>query len=764
MKKSFLTVLLFTFALILSADERVKYVFLIIGDGFGVNQRFVTETLEKRKLEISKLPVSALTGTLNAFSSVTDSAASGTAIACGEKTYNSSIGLDVNGRPLVSIARRLQSRGFSIGIISSSHLTDATLAAQYANQAKRSMYDEIGVEMSKSAFDFFGGADVLGSKTLEHLKNASYCVITEKELTPEALSAKKLYLRSMPYTSWDSHEEQGARLSLADYTRISAEKLSSNPNGFFILVENGMTDKAGHANDIAWAYREVLALNEAYLAAHAFAEKHPGETLIIVTADHETGGLEIRENFDPAKLALLRAQKAKSPAIADMVREMLAKKTPASSVTDSLQTLIGLDSAPFTPEERAKLEKELNKEKPSATKLVLAAMKIRDSRIGLEYTTSGHSDKKIWTNVEGAGSELFCAPLENADIYHLIYRAVLGEDASERQYAVERTARVAEYKVTLPYREKSKKTGDITFSALADGTFTSVADGKKFTLDYPDISGQVAFEVFKGTDFYLVDFENKSRETAFFVYPKLKAKVFGNGTWCVFKPSAQGAFYVYDAERPNWKGSELADFRFLIRPGEKSSFLISRKAQPLADGKTPRLITVAESSAAYNAFPKSVPLHLSVPSIDAAPVIDGVADEAVWRNIEPVKLVGASSKKVAAQNITVRTAVDSACRNMYIFADIEDSEITSQERKRDEAVYDDDALELFLGSYGHKTYYHVIVNPSGSVYDARSGAKDWNAGFTSKTVRTPKGWSLEMAIPLSQFDFKAMLSQHLFHG
>lgn len=115
-----------------AAKKDVKYVFVLIGDGFGPNQRIVGEQASGKTLAMNTLPCSVPTGTNNVNGDVTDSAASGTAIACGVKTYNGAIGVDANKGKLTSLAKNLKEKGMSIGIISSCAITDATPAAQYA--------------------------------------------------------------------------------------------------------------------------------------------------------------------------------------------------------------------------------------------------------------------------------------------------------------------------------------------------------------------------------------------------------------------------------------------------------------------------------------------------------------------------------------------------------------------------------------------------------------------------------------------------------
>lgn len=414
------------------AQAEIKYVLLFIGDGFGPAQRELTETLLGRKLMMSTLPTAARTGTDNYGGTVTDSAASGTAIACGVKTNNGVIGMDHELRPVASLAARLKERGFKVGLVSSSPLNDATPAAHYAHQPSRSMLDEIAAEIPATGVDYLGGAALAGNAEASYamLQDNGYTVIAANDALTRLPDSDKVYAVAQPFTRWTT-EQASSRPTLAEHTRAAIAQLY-NPDGFFLMVENGHTDYAGHSNDAGKLIHEVVALDEAVQAGLAFQALHPQETLLIVTADHETGGLNI-DQMKAALLPLLRLQKQEIGAIAGEARQRLkdSKLTTAAGLVEFFEDQLGLAQQPFTAAERQTVITALGGTDADQSGLaehlddgLRAAFRCRDARLGIAYTTGGHSGAKIITNAAGPGCELFAEPLENSDIPQRIEKAM----------------------------------------------------------------------------------------------------------------------------------------------------------------------------------------------------------------------------------------------------------------------------------------------------------------------------------------------------
>lgn len=293
------------------AAESPKYVFLFIGDGMGIPQRMATdlflETEGKEKLLINRLPAYGVTTTRSANSLITDSSSAATAIASGVKTNDGYVGVDTEFKPLETIAEMAKKKGMMVGIVSSVSIDHATPASFYAHQASRNSYYEIAMDLAKSGFDYFGGGafmDPDGKKSKEPVGNAydaakasGYSIFVGKEaFATVAKGAGKVFAynerldrsKALPY-SIDTKPED---ITLAEFTQKGIELLE-NPNGFFMMVEGGKIDWTCHANDAATAVYDVVAFDAAVRKAHAFYEAHPDDTLIVVTGDHETGGLTI---------------------------------------------------------------------------------------------------------------------------------------------------------------------------------------------------------------------------------------------------------------------------------------------------------------------------------------------------------------------------------------------------------------------------------------------------------------------------------------
>ncbi|MGE4300607.1 MAG: alkaline phosphatase [Victivallaceae bacterium] len=309
MRKLFMLVAaLFAVPVVLTAADQVKYVFLFIGDGMSLPQRTIADEYSRittgKSLLMNQLPVQGCTTTRAATQLITDSAASGTAIACGTKTAIGALGVDVNGKPRESIAETAKQRGKKVGILSSVELNHATPAAFYAHNPSRSDCYNISLDMLKSGFDFFGGGilmDVDGKKAkeskgniLELARKQGYTVtetiegFSRLDKLPAIVISPRLQEEAIPYAI----DQKPGDMTLADLT-AKAIGLLDNPDGFFIMIEGGKIDWVGHANDVGTSVRETMDLDKAISVAFDFAQKHPDDTLIVVTGDHETGGLTV---------------------------------------------------------------------------------------------------------------------------------------------------------------------------------------------------------------------------------------------------------------------------------------------------------------------------------------------------------------------------------------------------------------------------------------------------------------------------------------
>ncbi len=301
------------------AQEQAKYIFLFIGDGMGFSHVSLAEYYRgyaaglhgPLPLSFSAFPVLGMASTFSATNLITDSAASGTALATGEKTYNHSIGTaaDSAGR-LTSIAYKLHDAGFRIGISSTVPLNHATPAAFYASVPDRNCYYDIAVQLALSGFEFFGGGGLMENDTPEEnikpiseayntIRKEGYALACGmEEYREKAGNCDRIYLLqekgtdsgAFPYVI-DSPE---GSMTHADLVGAGIDFLyEENGSGFFMMSEAGNIDWAAHKKDTKATVLEVLSLSDAVDAALEFYMEHPDETLIVVTADHETGGLSL---------------------------------------------------------------------------------------------------------------------------------------------------------------------------------------------------------------------------------------------------------------------------------------------------------------------------------------------------------------------------------------------------------------------------------------------------------------------------------------
>ena len=316
------------------AAEAPKYVFLFIGDGMSYPQfqaaadylgALEDEDYEKAlpstkydtregavldgpvALNFMDFQVAGSAVTFDSCSFAPDSASTATSIATGKKTYSGMINVDESGAEAYeTIAEKLHSqKNWKVGVISSVNLNHATPAAFYAHQASRNNYYEIGEELVASGFEYFAGGGlkkVTGNDkdktSLYDLAEAAGYKVTFTQADAEAVTAadEKVILIDENLADSDAMaydmDRKENQWGLADYVAKGIEVLD-NDTGFFMMCEGGKIDWACHANDAGATVTDTLAMAEAVQVAIDFAKEHPAETLILVTGDHETGGLTI---------------------------------------------------------------------------------------------------------------------------------------------------------------------------------------------------------------------------------------------------------------------------------------------------------------------------------------------------------------------------------------------------------------------------------------------------------------------------------------
>ena len=317
MRKLFVTILLVMATCHINAQQ-AKYVFYFIGDGMGLNQVNTTEMylaevegkIGIKPLLFPSFPVASHANSHSSSNSITDSAAGGTALATGVKTYNNAMGVDADKNPVESFAEKAKKAGKRVGITTSVSIDHATPGSQYAHEPYRNMYYEIATWLPKSNFDFFAGSGFLKpDKTVDGKDAPNLFPIFEQagytlarginEYKAKRNEAKKMIL--MEKTDADQAslryaiDRQPGDLTLAEITESAIDFLMKEnaKKGFYLMIEGGKIDWASHANDAASMVYELEDMDNAVKVAYEFYKKHPKETLIVITADHETGGLSM---------------------------------------------------------------------------------------------------------------------------------------------------------------------------------------------------------------------------------------------------------------------------------------------------------------------------------------------------------------------------------------------------------------------------------------------------------------------------------------
>jgi alkaline phosphatase len=276
------------------AQDNSPNIILMIGDGMGLSQISAGMYANNNQTVLEDFPVIGLSKTQALRNLVTDSAASGTAMACGEKTYNGVIGINQYNKELKSILEICEENGYNTGLIATSTIVHATPATFYANVVSRKKYEEIALQMSMSEVDYFigGGKNYFINRTDNRnlIKEMETVDVVKNLRAFKKSSADKIGL--FTYDDDPPSLNEGRDPILAEYLSATLEKLDNRKKPFFLMVEGSQIDWGGHANDIDYITSEFIEFNNTVGVALNYAKNNPN-TLIIVTADHETGGLAI---------------------------------------------------------------------------------------------------------------------------------------------------------------------------------------------------------------------------------------------------------------------------------------------------------------------------------------------------------------------------------------------------------------------------------------------------------------------------------------
>lgn len=441
---------------------QAKYIFYFIGDGMGTNQVLASEMylaelegrIGRKQLLLTQFPYSGQVATFSASNGITDSAAAGTCLATGTKTNNGTLGLSPQKDTLRTIAEILQQQGYGIGIMTTVAIDHATPAAFYAKVPDRHQYYEIGTQLAYTNFDFFGGAG-FHQPVKQHDKKAPnlYDLCEEQGYTfahgyadaQNKMNANKLILTqttdgidrtkqagSLPYAI----DRQEDALTLRQIVSTAIPYLSQKHDRFFMMVEGGMIDYACHGQDGATAIGETLDMDATLEEAYRFYLDHPDETLIIVTADHETGGLAMGNGGYVLNLQTLQNQHCSAWILSDLLSALFKDNTPTwDEVKNLLAKQLGFyTSVELTTEEDTLLHNLYNRaiaHKNGKVKTLYktmdelgnTAIALLNKKAHLGWTSYDHTGHAVPVFAVGIGAERFTGWHDNTEIAPLILKA-----------------------------------------------------------------------------------------------------------------------------------------------------------------------------------------------------------------------------------------------------------------------------------------------------------------------------------------------------
>ena len=426
--KRLLSTLLLLLIVVTGFCKGPKYIFYFIGDGMGPSHVLGTELYlnemqgtigRSHKLCFTQFPHTAFVTTFSASNGVTDSAASGTALATGSKTNNGHIGIDANGRDIYSIAHTAKEAGMAVGVATTVCINHATPSAFYAHNKSRHNYHEIAQWMLEADYDFYAGGD---AKCSNDQRKTLYCKAEEsgyaiargyEDYKSKADNAEKMMLfqeyvaEEIPYTI-DRNEKD---LTLAQITEAGIEFLKDKSSkGFFMMVEGGKIDYASHNDDAATMMHEVLDFDAAIKVAYEFYKRHKEETLIIVTADHETGGLVLGFRGDYSlNLKVLAQQKTSLNKLNDILKNSNIRTY--GDIAEIVKKNTGME-----PRGNHDKDEPVEMNSDLAWKIANEAIYDLNREAALSWASGNHSGTFVPLFAIGCKAEEFNGIMDNTDI------------------------------------------------------------------------------------------------------------------------------------------------------------------------------------------------------------------------------------------------------------------------------------------------------------------------------------------------------------
>ncbi|MFZ7942885.1 alkaline phosphatase [Neobacillus sp. 19] len=409
-----------------TGTKKVKNVILLIGDGMGFSYttglRYFNHDSRKGLMNPTIFDQyfvgTQSTYSLDTESNITDSAAAGTALATGHKTYNGALGLNIDKQAVPTVLEYAKFRGKSTGLVGTSQVNHATLAAFASHVESREQYDQIADDYLDERIDSKQKIDVmLGGGT-------SYFVRNDRNLVEEFAKNHFGYVTDLQELVTNKTEQllglfapvelpkqidrDATVPSLSQMTKAALQRLKQNPNGFFLLVEGSQIDWAGHDNDIVGAMSEVKDFEAAFKAAIQFASDRE-DTIVIATADHSTGGMSIDRNgnykWNPSVIKSITS----TPLV-------IARRLHETKDLTTLQHHMPFD---LHEEDLKTIQATLEMEVEDTRQ---ALINIINHYSSTGWTTKGHTGEDVPVYAYGLNRHLFSGRMENSDIPRILFR------------------------------------------------------------------------------------------------------------------------------------------------------------------------------------------------------------------------------------------------------------------------------------------------------------------------------------------------------
>ncbi|MBQ7856482.1 MAG: alkaline phosphatase [Alistipes sp.] len=436
------------------AQNRAKYVFYFIGDGLGINQTYGTELYNAQagggdgRLSFTRFPVRTYVTNHSSSSAVTDSAAAATALATGIKTNNGYLGVDKEGEQARNIAEVAKGLGYATGVATNVGINHATPSGFYAHCKDRGDYTELCTQLFAGEMDFAAGATFLcrsrsGLKPQDMVARAREAGIEVVQSADKAaqvrgkrviLLSDSLSRKNLPFAI---DRREGSE-SIVDFTDAAIRYLErEGDKGFLLMIEGGRIDYSCHDNDAVTTFKEVNDFDASIRLALDFYERHPDQTLIVVTSDHETGGMAVGYSKYKINFERLLHQDISMESLTGVMQRMREQgKMDWEDMQSLLKEHLGLwDKVSLREKDEKSLRKTFEKnflnngEKvvglyTSNEKMAAEAIKILNKRAYIDWISLSHTGMQVPLWVKGVGYERFYECYDNTDIPKAIAEAM----------------------------------------------------------------------------------------------------------------------------------------------------------------------------------------------------------------------------------------------------------------------------------------------------------------------------------------------------